>query len=216
MKKRILYIYIILILTFVACSNREHTSEPSFQPPIENIQWGMMPETVMDIMKLSEKNILYQDESGASIRCEDMEVFGQKADVEMSFDIRYQLGLLGMRIIFEEPVQDGMVDVLNNVYGEYCEVNDAGSPCKWGSETVEELPEEIQERYRYAQIEVPAQRNLSGDFSQEAQWDVLKKQALVAVTLRNDILNYDAGNMAAYRNLYSDEAAYEEFLHRIE
>lgn len=82
---------------------------------------------------------------------------------------------------------------------------------QWGM-----TPEEMQERYRYVQVEVPARNSQPDDFSQEAQWDVLKSQALVTVTFGNNILNYDAGHMAAYENLYNDEKVYEEFLNSIE
>lgn len=216
MKKLWCVLSFTILLSLTACSGQEEAVCNGFQPPIEGVQWGMTPEEVLEVMELPEECIISDDGKTVSIQCEKIDVFGQSADASMTFDENYKIGLYRMKFFFDNPSRESLVEALNRSYGAYCVVNDAGEPSRWESEKVEDLPEHIQDRYRYTLIEMPAQKELEGDFSQESQWNALKSQALVSVTLGGDMLSYQADNMAAYLTLYSEDEAYEAFLDYLE
>lgn len=208
--KEILYIlYSVIFAVIAACTGHNTAFDTAFQPPVEEIRWGMMPEDVIGILDIPEESIQKYDDTLVRIQCEDMNVFGQTADVEMTFDVQSGAGLLGMQICFEDSSREFLTETLNEAYGDYTAVNDKGEPCQWESEKIEDMPEEIQEKIRYAKVEYPARKNFEKDFSEEAVWNNLKAQPLVKVMLGTDSVYYDAENMAGYFMLCDDQAFYE-------
>lgn len=101
MRKAEWLLCVAVILMFSSCSQQSVTAETTFQPPIDGVEWGMMPEEVAEILSLPEECTL-DSEKIVTIQCEDMDVFGQKADVEMTFDMQSQIGLLNVRVYFED------------------------------------------------------------------------------------------------------------------
>ena len=177
MKKAGILVCCAVIMSLAACSQQPRTSGTAFQPPIEGVQWGMSPEEVMDVLSLSEECIQNSDEWTATLQCDDMEIFGQDAD--------------------------GLVEA----YGGHSGVNAGGKPYLWEDEKIEELPEGIQERFRYMWLEFPPREEEI--FSEETIWNAYKVQPLVTVALNDNVLTYDGGNMAAYL-IYNDDIAYEQ------
>lgn len=211
MRKAEWLLCVAVILMFSSCSQQSVTAETTFQPPIDGVEWGMMPDQVVDVLSLSEeciqKNIQNDVEWTAVIECGDIEIFDQSADVVMVFDLKSQVGLSGISICFEDASEESMAEILSSVYGEYSAVNAEGTPCLWGNEKIEELPEEIQERFRYMWVEFPPREEES--FSKETIWNSYKAQPLVTVALNGDVLTYSGGNMALYL-IYNDDTAYEQ------
>lgn len=211
MKKKLSSLCIVVILILSACSRQDQVADTAFKPPIEDIHWGMMPEEVMDTLALSEECIRNSDEGIIILLCEDMNLFGQSADVEMIFDMRSQMGLLYMWAYFNDYSKKRIVEVLSNTYGDYSAIDNEGVPCQWESEKIEDMPEEIQERFRQIQVDSGAWDDEQDVFSKETVWNAVKSQPLVTVTLSDNVLNYNAANMAGYL-MISDEDAYEQLL----
>lgn len=209
MKKGLGILSFAIVLSLSGCSQQEQAPAAAFQPPVEEIDWGMMPEEVMERLALSEECILNDDGKVVVLQCDDMSVFGQSADVQMTFDVSYQIGLLSMAVRFDDASAESLVETLNRIYGDYTAVDSEGNPCRWESEKVEDLPEEVQERFRYMKVEATAWNDEQGGFSKEAVWNTYKSESLVAANLSGNILYYQAGNMAAYQ-LCVDDSAYEE------
>lgn len=203
MKKIVCLLSISLILSLSACSQREQadSSDVSFQPPMEGVCWGMMPEEVMELLELPEECVLSDNGTVMVLQCEDQNIFGQSADVALTFDTAHQMGLLNMNIRFAEPSGESLAEALSEAYGESCAAAGQGVPCLWESEKIEDLSEEVQERFQFMLVRD------ADSFSQEARWDTIKSQPLVTVTLSEDVLNYYGGNMAAYQ-IFGDDAAY--------
>lgn len=213
--KRALWFFVAIMCMagFSSCGVREKSAGvfgETFGPPVEGVSWGMTPEEAVRALELSE-DYIESDESGvAQIYCEELEIFGQNAEAFLVFDERYQMGLFSIMFCLDDYEQDVLVEILNNTYGEYTAVDSEGRPCQWESKTVGDLPEDIQERFRYIEVEYAAQMQENQIFSQETKWEALKKEPLVSVTLQNGVLNYYAQHMAGYLT-YSDDTAYEEF-----
>lgn len=210
MKKIIILVSCIIIMSLTACSPQAKTSGASFQPPIDGIEWGMMPEEVMDVLSLPDECIQHNDEWTAVLQCGDMEIFEQNADVLMVFDMKSQIGLLAVSVRFPDASEESLSEMLVDAYGEYSAVNAGGTPCLWENEKIEELPEEIQERFRYMWMEFLPREGEQETFSREAIWNAHKAQPLVTVALNGDVLTYTGGNMAEYL-IYNDDAAYGQF-----
>lgn len=209
MKKVLCLFCIVTILSLPACSEQSQAFDAAFQPPIEDVHWGMTSEEVMEILALPEDCILNSDDGSITLQCENMDIFGQCADVVMSFDVRYKMGLMNMIIFFTDLSGESLVEALNHAYGDYSAVDSEGVPCRWESEKIEDMSERIQERFQYVQLESPAWNDEQGVFSKETVWNTIKGQSLVAVTLNGNILYYNAGHMAAYLVL-NDDNAYEK------
>lgn len=204
MKKAVCMLGLALSLSLSACSRQAESSDVSFQPPMEGVCWGMMPEEVMELMELPEECVLSDNGAVVVLQCEDQSIFGQNADVALTFDTTHQIGLLNMNIRFAEPFGESLVDALNEAYGESCAATGQGVSCLWESEKIEELSEGVQERFQLMLVRD------TDSFSQETHWNTIKSQPLVTVTLGEDVLNYYGGNMAAYQ-IFEDDAAYEAF-----
>lgn len=209
MKKILCLLCLVTILSLSACSEESQILDAAFQPPIEDVNWGMTPEEVMDILALPEDCIFNGDEGTITLQCENMDIFGQSADVVMSFDVQYKMGLMNMIIFFTDLSDESLVEALNHAYGDYSAVDSEGVPCRWESEKIEDMSERIQERFQYVLLESPAWNDGQGVFSKETVWNEKKGQPLVAVTLNGSILYYNAGHMAGYL-LFDDDNAYEE------
>lgn len=206
MKKAGILVCCAVIMSLAACSQQPQTSGTAFQPPIEGVQWGMSPEEVMDVLSLSEECIQNSDEWTAILQCDDMEIFGQDADALMVFDMKSQVGLVKMSIVFPDASEESLAERLVEAYGGHSGVNAGGKPYLWEDEKIEELPEGIQERFRYMWLECPPREEEI--FSEETIWNAYKVQPLVTVALNDNVLTYDGGNMAAYL-IYNDDTAYE-------
>lgn len=207
-----LLVMVMCMIGFSACGAQEKSADAfgeGFQLPIEDVNWGMTPEEAVQALELSEEAIVSNEDGTAVVQCADVTIFGQNAEACMVFDVRYQMGLLNMTVSFDAFAQEELVETLNGLYGEYTAVDSDGNPCQWSSETVGDLPEDIQERFRYIEAEYAAQVQENQLFSQETMWEALKKEPLVSVTLQDGVLNYYAQNVAGYLT-YSDAAAYEE------
>lgn len=195
-----------VILLLSACGQKEQTAAAAFQPPMEGVSWGMMPEEVMELLALPQESIESDDGTVVVLQCGEQSIFGQNADVKLTFDTTHQIGLLKMNIQFSAPSGDALVETLNEAYGEQGMAAGRDDPIRWESEKIEELPEEVQERFEFMLTQAFSKNE--GPFSQESVWDMTKSQPLVTVTLRDENLNYYAGNMAVYL-IYNDDAAYE-------
>lgn len=214
MKKISYLLSIAMALSLSACSQQAQSSNTVFQPPIESIHWGMMPEEVIEVLALPEECILNHDGKIVFLQCEEINIFGQSADVLMTFDVQAQIGLLSMEVCFDDYSQESLAETLHNTYGDVSAVDSEGLPCRWESEKIEDMSEEVQERFRYVWVEYPAENNNGEAFSEETIWNAKKSQPLVAVTLNGNTLNYEAGNMAGYLIL-EDDNAYEALLSRL-
>lgn len=211
MKKILSLLCIIMALSLSACSRQAQSPDAVFQPPIENISWGMMPEEIMEILSLPEECILNDDGRIVSLQCEELNIFGQSAAVVMTCDVQAKMGLMSIYVEFEDNSQESLAETLNNTYGAYSAVDNAGVPCRWESQKIEDMSEEVQERFQYVWTEPTTGDDSQKDFSRESIWNAKKSQPLVAVSLNGSVLNYDAGNMAIYLML-EDDNAYEELL----
>lgn len=174
MKKISYLLSIAMVLSLSACSQQAQSPGTVFQPPIESIHWGMMPEEVIEVLALPEECILNH-------------------------------------VCFDGYSQESLAEALHNTYGDDSAVDREGLLCRWESEKIEDMSEEVQERFRYIWIEYPAENNNGEAFTEETIWNAIKSQPLVAVTLNGNTLNYEAGNMAGYLILEDDDA-YEELL----
>lgn len=209
MKRAYVLISLVLILILAGCASQAQAPGAAFQPPLEGIQWGMTPEEAVDVLSLSEECIQNPDEWTAVLLCDDMEVFGWNADVELVFESKYRMGLQRMTIWFEEDSEESLAEMLSGIYGEHSAVDAGGVPSLWESEKVEDLTEEIQDRFRSMWLDYSSWDERQGGISQETVWDSYKSQPLVSVVLNGDVLSYYGGNMAAYL-IYNDDIAYEK------
>lgn len=213
MKKVCILISCVIIMSLAGCSRQAQTSGASFQPPIDGIEWGMMPDEVMDALSLSEECIQKYSQDNvewtAVLQCGNMEIFEQNADVVMVFDLKSQIGLLTISVCFPDASEESLSEMLVDAYGEHSAVNAEGNPCLWENEKIEELPEEIQERFRYMWMEFLPREGEQENIFKEAIWNAHKAQPLVTVALNGNVLIYTGGNMAEYL-IYNDDAAYEQ------
>ena len=67
MKRAYVFVSLVIILSLVGCALRDQTPGAAFQPPLEGIQWGMMPEEAVDVLSLSEECIQNPDEWTADL-----------------------------------------------------------------------------------------------------------------------------------------------------
>lgn len=209
MKRIYVLVSLAILLSLAGCASQAQVPGAAFQPPLEGIQWGMMPEEAVDVLSLSEECIQNPDEWTAVLLCDDLKVFGRNADVELIFESKYQMGLQRMTIWFEEDSEESLAEMLSDIYGEHSAVDAGGVPSLWESEKVEDLTEEIQDRFHSMWLDNSSWEEGQGGISQETMWDSYKSQPLVSVALNGDVLSYYGGNMAAYL-IYNDDTAYEQ------
>lgn len=178
----------------------------AFEPPIKGIFWGMTPEEVAERLDIPKENISRGEFGNVTMVFENQKVFGQKGDVTLLFDMSHgEPGLLELWVSFEDLDREALRQSLEKMYGERI----AANPDKWGSERVEELPQEMQDRMYFLKVEGPS-KAISMSFSKETVWNSLKSQPLVTVTLGENSLSYNAQNMAGYL-MIRDEERYKEF-----
>ncbi len=204
MKKVLCSLWLAVILIVPACARQEYASSQTFRPPIEGIQWGMMPEEVMEILSLSGECIQSGDENVTTLICSDRKVFGQNADVEMVFDIQAEMGLQYMEVCFTDLSKELLVEALNQTYGDYSAIDKEKVPCQWQSEKIEDMPDDVQEIFRQILADSLERDGGQGVFSMESVWNTIKTQPLVTVTLHDNILIYHAANMAGYLKFCGD------------
>lgn len=199
----------VCVLVFV-----NYREARKYQPPINGISWGMTSDEVIKKLHLSEDNVK-EDEYGNIISYENATVFNQKANVQMFFDLDAKMNLSFVKIEFLDLNKDYLMNQLKSIYGtDFGKVYDI-----WISKKVMDLPEEIQDRFKYINIELPAKYNISPGFSEEGMWKSLRSQSLVSVDLHDSALTYDARYMAAYTimkddNKYNDWIEYLESLYK--
>lgn len=201
----------ILLFLLSACGKQEQALDPSFDPPIEKIYWGMSPEEVTEILSMPKE---YQSSNDriTTYTYGDVNVFGYPADIEMIFDTQSNMGLLEMYISYADVSDDSIRERLTEQYGDFTAVDRDGNACQWKSISIGELPSDIQDKFRAVNVEYLAHKlNGEKDFSQETMWNSLKNSALVQVNFNNGIIHFDAQHMAAYR-LYEDNTSYESLL----
>lgn len=211
MKKMLYFLSFAIVLSLTACSEQVQAPDIVFQSPVKDVNWGMSPVEVIEILELSEEGIQNNNGGIVVLKCEDLDIFGQSADVEMMFDTQAQMGLMHMWIYFHDVSKESLVETLNNAYGDCSMIDSEGVPCQWKSEKIEDMSEEIQERFQQILVFPTAWDNEQSGFSGETIWNAKKTQSLVTVTLSDNILNYNATYMAGYLVL-SDDNAYEELL----
>ena len=208
----------LFFISIISCVNKEE--ESGFLPPIKHIQWGMTPDEVMKELKLTDDSII--DDSGTSVTLSynNTTVFDQEANITMSFDMEYEFGLQTIYVQFSNLNKDDMINQLNKTYGKPTAVDDNGVPSQWMSKKIIDLPQEMQDRFKYTKIDFQAVRrtlssNPIGFPDDDLLWSSLQNEPLVGVGINNkDILIYGAGNMAAY-NLYKDDKKYIKLIEKM-
>lgn len=212
MRKRIcLILTLLFVVHLVSCSKEDAYS--AYAPPVDGVQWGMSPDEVLKVLKLSEDMILVEDERLTVIEYSNAIIHGQTATVNMKFDTQADIGLLGMDVFFADMDKEDLIDKLNSAYGAYTAVDDNMTPYRWESEKIKELPQKIQDRFSYVNVEFPIQVGAYEESSYDSAWDMIQNEPLVRINIVGDdtisYLSYTAENMAAYV-LFNDDKAYEE------
>lgn len=209
MKKRLWAVCFAVVLSLSACARQEQTPAAAFQPPTEGVWWGMSPEEAMENPALSEDCILSDDGKVVVLQWEDRELWGKNADIEMIFNTQPQIGLLRLNVYFEDLSEEALIEILNRTYGDCTAADREGLPNRWESEKIADMPERIQERFRYMRVDGPMGEEERSGFTKEGLWDLYKNQPLVTVARIGNTLNYEGGNMALYR-ICDDDSAYEK------
>lgn len=191
--------------------------ERDFLPPVEDTYWGMSLEEVMQITGTQENDIVEQNKGTIRLRLDKKEIFGFPADVELTFDHSFELGLEEIKVKFEtlkDSERECLLTALHEKYGDHVAVDDSGTPCEWRSESVGDLSEELQTRFRYLSVDYPY-RNMDMKSKEhlEATWKSVQKEALVTVHLYGNVLLCNARNMITYK-LINDEEAYHRAVSR--
>lgn len=194
----------------ISCSNKE--KEFGFLPPIKHIQWGMTPDEVMKELKLTNDSIIEDSGTLVILSYNNTTILGQEANITMTFDTEYEMGLQTIYVQFSNLNKDDMINQLNKAYGKPTAVDDDGVPSQWMSEKIIDLPQEIQDRFKYTLVDFQvAKRTLTNDsagFSDDSVWRSCQNEPLVGISIRNkDTLVYAAGNMASY-TLFKDDKKY--------
>lgn len=217
--KKIFYLLIVCLFftSMISCSNKEE--ELGFSPPIKHIEWGMTPDEVMKELKLTNDSIIEDSGTLVILSYNNTTILGQEANITMTFDTEYEFGLQTIYVQFSNLNKDDMINQLNKAYGNPTAVDDDGVPSQWMSEKIIDLPQEIQDRFKYTLVDFQAaRRTLSNDsagFSDDSVWRSYQNEPLVGVSIKNkEALLYGAGNMAAY-TLYKDDIKYIKLIEKM-
>lgn len=175
-----------------------------FQPPIKGISWGMTSDEVIKKLNLSQDCVTEKENGDITISYENTSVFNRKANVQMSFDVVGKVNLYSMGIEFPDSNKDDLINQLNHTYGQYVVMENNQYPI-WESEKIKELPQKIQDRFKYQQIELLAKYNIATGFSEDTVWKSIQNKSLVSVELIDSSLSYSAANMAVSTILSDDE-----------
>ena len=218
--KKIVYLLIVCLFftSFISCAYEEE--EFGFLPPIKHIQWGMTPDEVMKELKLTDDSIIEDSETSVTLSYNNTSILGQEANITMSFDMEYELGLQIIYVQFPNLNKDYLINQLNKAYGKPTAVDDNGVPSQWASEKIIDLPQEMQDRFKYTKVDFEAVRrtlsnNPVGFPDDDSLWSSLQNEPLVGVGIINkDTLLYGAGNMAAY-TLYKDDQKYIKLIEKM-
>lgn len=207
----VLLLGLVIILSIIGCGNSKSQLSPDFQPPIENLRWGMSLAEALEVLETTNEYEVTSDEATATLQCDNMELLGQSLNVTLLFQTRPELGLIHIQMSGAEFSKEKMSKVLNEQYYEYLVDEDEGVPHLWKYSAMEELPEEIQSRLQYLLVTGPTMGEVSTGFSPETVWNSRKKQALVEIVLNDIGVKYNGVNMATYM-MCVDEETYQDFL----
>lgn len=202
----------LLLTSCISCSNNDKKS--GFQPPIKGLQWGMTSDKVIKALNLTDANILHDDGKSITLSYENTSVFDQEANIVMFFDMESEIGLLELRVNFSDFNRDDLINRLNNTYGEYTAIDDNWIACQWESKKVVDLPQKIQDRFKYINVEHPSKVIASDELTDATLWDNIQNQPLVTVTINEDTLIYRAEHMAAYTVIKNDKT-YNKMVEKI-
>lgn len=159
----IIFIYVYaLILT--GCQGK--SSSYGYEPPINDIHFGMTFDEVSQSLKLSNLSLWKTDELSHTkvLNLKNYDIFGQKGDATLSF-YDYETGELNNRfysitIEFNNPDIKKLVKLLKQKYGSYNFIDENGTELYfWQKDPLSSFKDNVLEKMKI--IEISGYKNLT-------------------------------------------------------
>jgi hypothetical protein len=213
-----LFCFLLMCLLFtgsISCANNDN--KLGFQPPIKDIYWGMTSDAIIKKLNLTKKNIIHTDKYSTMLSYGNTSIFNQKATITMVIDNSAGMGLMHMRISFQNLNKKDLINQLNNAYGKCVPIDGGSVDFIWESKKVIDLPKRIQDRFKYFYVDLPSKFSKAIDssdssgFSNAATWNTIQKNPLATISINNNTLVFDGSYMASY-TVFNNDGTYNKLI----
>lgn len=205
--KKVLCLFVACMLLAGTAFSAGGDTQFGFAPPIQGVAWGMSYDDVAKQLKLQKDDALYAKGKTSALLDKNAVIFGQKATVQLLFDEKGGIGLDCIRVNYSKMDMDAMRKRLARIYGNERALDE------WDSVKISDLQQNIQDRFKYLKVELPAKVDTTGILN--PKWADIKDRPLASVIIGDSkTLYFGAEDMAAYQ-IISNDTAYTRYLNWI-